>query len=191
MARVNTRQGSNRGFKSPRRQSTQNPKIARVETPGRTLEGPKVKPTKAPKPLGIWPNPPAEWGYSLGEWIVKWYLQERRHFVEGTDYYHQSFAYVPFLFANTNRTNVDFVIPYGPGTKLGINFRFKALIFDPYVDFTHDREFDLKRKQALYDEGYDLVFFEAKMLERDTENVIERGLLGQDLSDRGQPFASL
>lgn len=180
------RRNVNRGFRNPRRPGSVNPRVRGQEgIRGREVEGaPKVP---KPKPLRqfSYKEMPGSWGYSLGEWIVYWYLTERKRFRLEEDFYHQSFAYAPFLYAGRDDTRADFLIVYGALTRLGYNSTYKALIFDPYSEFTHDVETDERRRRELADEGYQLIFMDQDALERDYANIIESGLKGRDLSNRG------
>jgi hypothetical protein len=181
------RQGTNRGFKNPRRAGVINPRILRLQT----TEGrrdptapklPKVRELGVSQPYGDMPD---WWQYSLGEWIVYWYLVYVKHFVPEKDFYHQSIAFVPFLYQDIDVTQADFLLDYGPDTPLGVSNRYKALIFDPFDPFTHDMDTDIKRRMLAGEAGYLIVFMLQAMLESIPETVIEAGLKGKDLSDRG------
>ncbi len=179
------RPGSNRGFKAPRRGGVQNPQIQRTGYRGRALPGAPPVPPAAVRRIHIYPNVPSDWLYSEGEWIVHWYLTERRRFEEGKDFYHQSRIFAPYLFSNRNFTQADFIVDLGPRSKLGPIGNFKALVLDPFADFTHNYDFDMQRKRDLDLQRYRLVFLDIFDLENRTEEVIERALGGEDLSSRG------
>lgn len=180
------RRGVNRGFKNPRRAGSVNPRVRGLETTrGRDVEGAPKLPKVDTRVVQNYPPVPDSWGYSEGEWIIYWYLSKVKGFAPERDFYHQAFAYVPFLFARKTDTSADFLIPYGFNSRLGFNTDYQALIFDPYDDFTHDAEFDRQRLIALEETGYKVVYMKQQDLMLRHKEIIEAGLQGRDLSDRG------
>lgn len=185
-----THGGSNRGFKAPRRKGVVNPRVRKQEgTRGAVVATavPIPHSNAIGKTAYTWPPPPAWWLHSVGEWIVYWYLTEKRKFKLDVDFYYQSHVYADTLFANVPFTQADFLIDLGADTKLGDWGGYTGLVLDPFVEFTHDYAFDLERARVLNDHGYALVYLEEGALELETEWLIEEALRppGHDHSNRG------
>lgn len=132
-----------------------------------------------------WPDAPASWLFSLEEWIVYWYLKYKLRFVEGEDFYHNGRIFVPYLFQSRDFTQSDFIIDLGAESRVGSIGNIKALVLDPFTEFTHVRANDWKRWVALHDEGYGLIFMASDDVKERTALVVAEALKGRDISNRG------
>jgi hypothetical protein len=133
----------------------------------------------------IWPDQPDSWMSSEEEWIIYWYLKYKLKWVEDEDFYYQGRVYVDALFANRDFTQADFIIDTGPETKIGMIGNISALVLDPFTEFTHDRDLDFRRWQALAEEGYGLIFLASNDVKWRTAHVVAEALKGKDISNRG------
>ena len=177
----------NRGFSAPRDVFLVNP-----QRPGRT-SAPSVSLTGAPQ-IGRrltfhknqpYPDMPKWWQGPVTEWIVFWYLTDRKHYVEGRDFYYQAPIFVPYLFQSRDFTRADFIVDLGPLSQAGQIGRYTALVFDPITAFTHpDPQFDKDRRTELDKQGYLLIFMEGEALKMSPKRIIDAALVGRDLSSR-------
>lgn len=132
-----------------------------------------------------WPDAPDWWWHSEEEWIVYWYLKNKLRFEEGKDFYYQGRVYVPYLYQGKDFTQADFIIDLGPETPVGELVGYTALVLDPFTEFTHDRELDYRRWQALADEHYGLIFMAEHDIKWRLAFVVAEALRGKDISNRG------
>jgi hypothetical protein len=133
----------------------------------------------------IWPDQPDWWLSSEEEWIVYWYLKHKLKWTEDEDFYYQGRVYTDALFASKDFTQADFIIDLGPESKVGQLGHLTALVLDPFTEFTHDRDTDFRRWQALLDNGYGLIFMASEDVKGRTAHVITEALRGKDISNRG------
>jgi hypothetical protein len=183
---VATRTPVNRGFSAPRRVFEVNPVISRPYGGGRFAPGAPTIGRRYVIARGLaYPNPPKWWRGVVGEWIIYWYLTEKKRFKEGLDFYYQAPVYAPFLFRSRDFTRVDFLVDLGPNSRAGRIGHYSALAWDPITPFTHpDPQADKNKRIALEFGGYLLVFMETEQLKLNPRRVIEAGLVGRDLSSR-------
>lgn len=186
MARL-TRTTTNRGFKNPRRRWNINPVVSRPYAGGRTLPGAPLLPRRLVlEKYQPYPNPPNWFLGPIGEWILYWYFTEKKHWLEGKDFYYQAPVFAPFLFSSRDFTRVDFLVDLGPTSAAGQIANYQALALDPITPFTHpDPAFDKRRRAELDAAGYLLIFLETSALEGNPTVIIEAALRGRDLSSRG------
>lgn len=176
----------NRGFKNPRAVRLINPKISRPYAGGISLPGaPKLGRRERIQEGQEWPPPPDWWPTPTSEWIVYWYLTERKHFKEGVDFYYQAPVFLPYLFSSRDFTRVDFLLDLGPSSRIGTIDRYTALCFDPITNFTHPNPaFDKARRAELDTAGYLLIFLEDYDIKLRPKAIIESALRGRDESSR-------
>ena len=178
-----------RGFK--RRNSGKgrqvNPERKRLRAPGRHLAGAPLLPRPERKELALhaYPDPPPNWIAPVEEWIVYWYFNSYLRWQLGKDWYYQGRIYLPYFFESVDFTQADFIIPLGAGHRAGQLGAYQAIVLDPFTEYTHSFDLDMKRKQALDAAGYLLIFLAQYDLEHRTLDVMRQALLGKDLSDRG------
>jgi hypothetical protein len=181
--------GSNRGFTvANRRAQAVNPAVRRLNTPrgANNPLAPRIPRVKEQtQPDHIWPNPPKWWLHSVEEWIVYWYLKYHLRWEEDVEFFYQSRVYTQRLFASKDFTQADFLIPYGPRSRLGYNGNYTALVLDPFTTFTHTLAFDKERRDELELARYKLVFLAEWPLKFQTVHVMTEALFSaRDLTDR-------
>lgn len=177
-----------RGYELDISPGIQNPAVAGLRTPGRQLGGAPYVPHIEEVVEHVWPDPPETWGFSVGEWVVYWYLKYFLKWEEGIDWYHNGRVWLQGFHASNNFTPVDFIIDLGPGTRLGVYGKYTARVLDPITDYTHQNKvYDRERRNALAEEGYDLIFLDWWDLEWRTHHIIPQALRGIDESSRNDP----
>lgn len=143
------------------------------------------------------PYPPQPPGFlnSLAEWVVMWWLTEGRATIgqptlqrvgpaqepeRGRTFFYQVRVPVLGVFAQTEETRVDFLIPGYGGAG------YEGLCLDPYNTFTHpDPAHDLLKRQVLADQAnLQLIWILTDRLEGGDFDVIEQALAGHDESPR-------
>lgn len=141
-------------------------------------------------------DPPTDWLYSLGEWVVYYYLTKIKGWqkiggdldsgdtpvpIPQRSFYQQVRVRALSIFVNTDETRIDFLIPQGTGGSV------RAIALDPYSPFTHpNASLDLLKRDVLEkQQGIRLVFLEDSRLESGDFQLIEDGLKGIDTSLRG------
>lgn len=180
---------TNRGFKNPRGRGALNPRVRKVEDTRGTPLDPR---TQAPVPKAdgllnakVYPPMPPTWPKSEGEWICYWYLKYHRHFVEDLDFYFDARVHVQALLRGAPLTQVDFLIDLGPTSPVGEIGWWKAIVLDPYTDFTHTFQYDKDRRDALNERGYLVIFLYEPRLKEEPIYLLDEALRGRDHSDRG------
>lgn len=140
-----------------------------------------------------YPPPPADWLYSLGEWVVFYYLTRIKGWqkigstdddyttttaVKGRTFFQQVRVHALSIFVNTSETRIDFLVPLGSGGS------WQAIAIDPRDPFTHpDEALDrLKRIVLEQQQRIRLVFIENVRLIAGDFEVIEQALKGIDES---------
>jgi hypothetical protein len=133
-----------------------------------------------------WRNPPQSWGGPATEWSVYWYLSVHgiepngRKLTVGIDYYYQRGLAAPGLFLRKPFTRGDFVLP-------GYGKLHRGVVLDPVTPFTHKEYwFDLQKRRILAREGWQVIFIDAPDLYVFPGRVVELGLRGVDISQRGR-----
>lgn len=177
---------ANRGFKTPKRQQSVNPRVRKAEgTRGTPLPGAaRVRPQSL-VPAKAYPPMPPTWLKSEGEWVVYWYLKYHKGWDEGTDFYFDTRIFVEALLRGVPLTQADFLIDLGPTSPLGSLGWFTALVLDPFTEFTHDFQYDKDRRDALAEEGYLLIFLAEETLKQGPIFLLDEALRGRDYSNRG------
>jgi hypothetical protein len=176
----------NRGFTAPRRSFTIAPVVKRPAGGGRFAKGaPTLGRRKTLKSAQPYPNPPNWWLGVVGEWVVYWYLTDRKRYVEGLDFYYQAPVHAPYLFRAKNFTRVDFLVDLGPKSRAGRIGHYSALALDPITAFTHpDPQADKRKRASLELGGYLLIFLQTEPMKLNPPRIIDAALKGKDLSNR-------
>ena len=176
----------NRGFSAPRRSFNRNPALRRFSGGGRFATGaPTLGRRKQLRFAQPYPNPPNWWLGVVGEWVVYWYLTDRKHYKEGLDFYYQAPVYAPFLFRSRDFTRVDFLVDLGPRSRAGRIGHYSALALDPITAFTHpDPQADKNKRTSLEFGGYLLVFLETEAMKLNPDRIVGEALKGKDLRSR-------
>jgi hypothetical protein len=158
--------------------------LVRVPRQRRTAESNRPYP---PKPDGYL--------YSLGEWVVEYYLTRIKGYKkigqDGDEY--TTTAVIPNrsffrqvqvrglgIFVNTDDTRIDFLIPQGAGVAL------RDIAIDPYDNFTHPNPaLDLLKRTVLMDQqSILLIWLENDRLVAGDFQIIDDALRGIDTSAR-------
>ena len=143
-----------------------------------------------------YPPPPQDWLYSLGEWVVYYFLTRIKGWqkigatdddystttvIPGRTFYQQVRIPALGIFVNTDETRLDFVVPQSRGGA------WRSVGIDPFSDFTHPNpSLDLLKRTVLeQQQNMRLVFIEDARLEAGDFEVIEQALRGIDESSRG------
>lgn len=165
------------------------PRVSGVKTP----RIPRQRRTaEAQRP---YPPPPADWLYSLGEWVVFFYLTRIKGWqkigttdddystttvIPGRTFYQQVRVHALSIFVNTDETRIDFLCPQGAGSMV------RAIALDPYDPFTHpNASLDLLKRTVLMDQQkIQLIWLENARLEAGDYELIEQALRGVDESAR-------
>jgi len=174
------------------------PKLPNLPSPPRPRGAAKTPGVRIPRPrqgreaLRAYPPPPADWVNPLDEWVVYYYLTQRKGWkkigegsppIAGRSFYYQVRVPALSVFVNTRDTRIDFLIPLGRGSG---GAGYSAIAIDPYTEFTHkDSSLDqLKKTVLLRQNRILLIFIQAQRLEGGDFEVIEAALRGRDESPR-------
>lgn len=142
-----------------------------------------------------YPPPPDGYLYSLGEWVVEFYLtrikglkkvgQDNDEYttaavIPGRSFFRQVSIAALGIFINTDETRIDFLIPQGPG---GVT---RAIALDPISAFTHPNPtLDLLKRTVLWQQQrIALIWLDDERLIAGDFTVIDDALRGVDQSSR-------
>lgn len=129
----------------PARRRATLPKLPQLPTgprPGGGVRTPRIpRQRRTAESQRPYPPPPPGYLYSLGEWIVEWYLTRVKGWkkigaagddyttttlVPGRSFWQQVRVPALGIFVNTDETRLDFVIPQGAGGQV------RSIALDPF-----------------------------------------------------------
>ena len=175
----------------PSTKRAQNPRLRRFGQRGRTLPGAPRQQFAAPRSRKPWEPKNPRFTGPITEWIVMWYFTRVKGWTLGNEFFYQG-PIPTTIFFSKGFTRGDFIIPFaGAHIRNYGHTAFRAVVLDPITWFTHPHPwFDQQRRADIAREGYQLIFLEARDLEKmvytDPNNVIELGLRGRDISRLGR-----